>query len=127
MSPNILHEGQHTGEFLVSEANGTLSRETGALAQRPDRYLDGTILVRQSTTEGDIFVDLNDVEEPTGGPDYSEVAGILYGNYDASGGNVEAVMISRLAEVKDANLRYPEGADKDAIVAALEALDIRPR
>jgi hypothetical protein len=111
MAPKI--EGQHTGEFLVSEANGTLSREVGTLATRPERYLDGTLL---KVDDGNLTAITSDADT---------IVGVLYGNYDASAGPVEAVYIARLAEVKRELITYV-GSDA-TIDGKLALLYIRPR
>ncbi len=117
-----LTERQHTGEFLVSEANGSLSRETGTLAQRSAAYVDGTVLSKS----GNLLIAC---EADTDG--VTDVVGILYGYVDASGGNTECVYIDRLAEVKDELLTYPDestaGGEKAAAVAGLLALNIKTR
>lgn len=117
-----LVEGQHTGEFLVSEANGTLSREVGTLSTRAAKYLDGTIL----GLSGDDLIALDSGTEVIAAAD---VVGVLYGNYDASAGPVEAVYIARLAEVKDdlINIDDFETGDVDDVRAGLTALFIRTR
>lgn len=120
-------EGQHTGEFLVSEANGTRSREAGTLVTRSDLYEDGTLLM----ASGNNLVALAADTDTEGGVDPDKVVGILYGNYDASAGNVKCAYIARDAEVKDALLTYPqestEGGEKAASVAGLKALGIITR
>jgi Bacteriophage lambda head decoration protein D len=131
---NPLIEGQHTGEFLVSEANGTLSREAGTLAQRSEPYKDGTIL----GISGENYVALEQstgvtTEDPDGDIVAANVKGILYGNYDASAGAVKCVVIARLAEVDLSLLVMPEGSTEDAaetagqVIAGLALLNIRTR
>jgi len=86
----VLTEAQHTGEFLLSEAPGTLSREKGILtsgvvvADGDVLALSAGKLVRATQAEG------------------SEVlVGIAYGAHDATGGDLADVpYIARLAEVK---------------------------
>lgn len=120
-------EGQHAGEFLLSEANGTLSRETGTLATRAAAYKDGTVI----SEVGGKLVATAPAEDTEGAIDTDAVVGVLYGNYDASAGDVPAVYVARLAEVKDDALTYPdetsEGDEKATVQAALDALLIRTR
>lgn len=99
---------QRTGEFLVSEAPGTLSREVIDLVQSADPYVDGTPI----NSTGAVY-------DGTG-----TFAGILYGNYDASEGAVEAVYIARLAEVDDTLIHYADYA-KNETLTAMAAVHIR--
>lgn len=111
-------EGRHCGEFIFSEANGTLSLETvtidtGDLAA-------GTVLGK--ITASGKYVQLN----PAGEDGSENAAGILYDNVDATDGDVEATIVARLAEVNGSELTWPTITDeqKAAAVADLAALSI---
>lgn len=122
-----LNEGQHMGEFLVSEANGTLSREEGTLKNNQD-LVDGTVLM----LDGDSELVEHDGVVLTDGTLETDVAGILLGNHDTTangpGGNADkkVAYIARLAEVKDELLNYP-ATGEDEVRAALLAKNIRTR
>lgn len=117
-----LTEGMHAGEFIVSEANGSRSREvvtidTGALVA-------GEVLGK--ITASGKYVAFNQ-----DGADGSEAAaGILYDNTDATDADQSAVAIMRDAEVGAADLTWPadiEAAEKTAALAELAALGIIAR
>lgn len=119
-------EGQHTGEYLVSEGNGAISREEGIL-KSGETVVDGQALQMSSTK----LVAAAGTLDTEGALD-SDVVGIAYGDYDASAGDVSGVVyIARLAEVKDELLTYPtettEGGEKAAVVASLAKLFIITR
>jgi hypothetical protein len=87
-------EKQHTGEFLISEGEGTISREKGTLLSGQN-LKDGTVL--QLTTGK-----LKGSEGASG----EVIVGIIYGDHDATAGDLANVpYIARLAEV-DATLVY---------------------
>jgi hypothetical protein len=118
----VLTEGQHKGEFLVSEAPGTLSRESGTVASG-QVLVDGQV-VKLSSGKLIAATGAN-----SGGVGSETLEGIVLGNVDASGGDVKLVpYIARLAEVKDAALtKYSGSADANkttAINALLKAMFI---
>ena len=120
-------EGRHAGEFLVSEANGTLSRETA------------TVLSGQNLKAGEVVqkdgggkLIAADGILNTAGDVVTEVAGIIFDNVDASAADVtDSVYIDGLAEVEDAALTYPTestaGGEKVAVIASLNKLNIKTR
>lgn len=91
---SILTEGRHRGEFLVSEANGYRSRETGTL-KSGENLPAGRVLGQITATAK--FVEL----DPSAGDGSEVAAGILYDNVDASAADTECVVIARDAEVRD--------------------------
>lgn len=99
-----LTEGQHTAEFIVSEASGKRSREVvsiGGSAAHPA----GTLLHNSSGT----YIPLAVTEDT---PDtITDADAVLYAATDATGGAVDAVVIARDAEVNWAELVYPAAAD----------------
>lgn len=114
-------ETQHQGEFLLSEAPGTLSREAGVLSSG-QVVVDGQVL-KWSGTEliaATGSIDSDDASD-------EDVAGIAYGNYDASAdgpkGAVDTpiVYIARLAEVKLANVTLYTAAAAALKTAAMKA------
>lgn len=88
-----LNEGRHTGEHLLSEANGTRSREKVTVTLSGDALSAGTVMSKLIASGK--YVPYDDV-----GTDGSEVAaGVLYGNLNAATGDVQAVMHVRDCEV----------------------------
>lgn len=96
----IAHEPQHTGEYLISEANGSRSREQAVLAE--GRLPAGAVLAKNST--GD-FVQL----DAAGASPKNKAAAILYSAVDATQGPAPCVVHARDCEVAAADLRWPEG------------------
>ena len=87
-----LTEKRHTGEFILSEANGQRSRETVTIKSGEDLEA-GTVLGKITATSKYVAYD-ND------SGDGSEVAfAVLIGACDATGGDTEAAVIARHAEV----------------------------
>lgn len=102
-----LTEGNHTGEFIVSEANGYRSRGEGTVAS-------GNTLVAGA------------VVQLTGGEYVPLVAGgtdpvaISYAAVDASAADADgAVVIARDAEVAADKLTYTGDVDTDPEIAAV--------
>lgn len=121
-------EGQHKGEFLLSEAPGTLSREVGTLLSG-ETVSDGRVVAKDGN--GKVYP-ANGTVDSNGDSD-EDIVGISYGDYDASTAEVEMVYVARLAEVRDVDVtRHEAGSESEdesdaAIEAALEALNIRLR
>jgi len=96
-------EGQHKGEFLISEAPGSLSREVGTL-KSGEKVKDGSVL---QLSAGKLLASKGVAASET-------IVGVAYGDYDATGGDVKGVVyIARLAEVKGA-LLYISATDPAA-------------
>lgn len=122
VAPIVKTEGQHKGEFLVSEANGTLSRETGTLTAG-QITVDGRLLKWSS---GKLVVAAGTLN--SAGTSDEDLAGIAVGATDASvagpGGSVDTtiVYIARMAEVKAENVVYHvSGTNAAAKTVALKA------
>jgi hypothetical protein len=112
-------EGQHKGEFLVSEANGTLSREVGTLASG-NTVNDGQVL---ALSGGKLVASVGNAG--------SEVlVGIVLGSHDASAADKPDVpYVARLAEV-DGSLVTVDATDPEpdaAVWTELKALNIISR
>ena len=110
-----LSEGLHKGEFLVSEGNGSISREVVTILS--GRTLQpGTVLGR--LTASGKYRDLN--PSATNG---AEVAvAILHDAVDAGAGDAQAVAIVRLAEVNAAEIVWPDGISDSQKQTALVQL-----
>lgn len=107
-------EGFHTGEYLVSEADGTLSREEVTVTQTGTALVSGTVMAKLTATGK--YVAYDDV-----GTDGSETAaGVLYTHCAAATGDRMAVVHVRECEVFGGALT---GKNANAI-ADLKALNI---
>ena len=116
----VLTEGQRAGEFIVSESNGTRSRETVTVIT--GQNLKAGAVVGKITASGK-YTEL-DTAAATG---EEAAAAILYGNCDATDADKTAVVITRDAEVNGNELVWPDGiltADKNTAIAELKALGI---
>lgn len=92
-------ETTHAGEFILSEANRTLSRETI------------TVISGQTLAAGDVVGKITASSKYTAyddaAGDGSEVAaGILFDAVDASSADKTGVIVARLAEVKASDLGW---------------------
>lgn len=98
-----LTEGQHRGEFIVSEANGHRSRESVTIES--GQTLKPGHVLGQVSSSGEYK------EYNPGNADGSETAvAVCYDHVDASGGTVEAPILARDAEVNAAELAWFDGA-----------------
>lgn len=91
-------EKPHTGEFLLSEGNGQISRDEVVLAAREEDLDAGTLLVEDA---GGKFVPYIDPEPPQGGGAQTVPDGIviLYAPVFGSSEDLPVTVVSRLAEV----------------------------
>lgn len=113
----ILQEGNHTGEFLLSEANGTRSREQVVFAAAAPAMVSGTVVGK--ITAGGKWTAYSNVAA-----DGSEVAaGVLYTALPDAAADQVGVVIVRHAEVATARLT---GSDTPGL-ADLLALGIVAR
>lgn len=120
--PTFGTEGTHAGEFIVSEANGSRSRETATVTSG-ENLVAGAVVA----TVGGKLVEFDD-----NGAGGAEIAtGVLFDAVDASLADVVgAVVIVRDAEVNLSELQWGAGqlqADIDAGVAELATLGIIAR
>lgn len=93
-----LSQGKFTGEFLLSEGNGTISREQVVISSTAGALVPGTVLGKVTAT-GEYVAYSN------GAADGSEVAaGILYAAAPDSTADQKAVAIVRHAEVQASEL-----------------------
>lgn len=115
-------EGRHAGEFLISEAPGTRSRENVTIVSGQNL---GAGAVLGKITSGGKYTALNQ-----GAGDGSQTAaGVLIHATDASDGDVAAAIIARDAEVNGNCLDW--GAESPTEITTgiteLETLGIRVR
>lgn len=100
----VFTEGKHTAEFLLSEGNGSISREQVTIAAAAGALVPGTLL-------GKITASGKYVAYSNAASDGSEVAvAITYAAVPDLAVDQKAVVIARQAEVKAADLT---GADSD--------------
>jgi hypothetical protein len=103
-------EGRHAAEFVLSEAEGTRSRDTVTLYggyTGAGKLKPGTVLGK--LTSGGKYV-----ASPASGSDGSQTAiAVLIGWADVTDGDVEAAVISRDAEVNGNCLEYEATVDQD--------------
>ena len=115
-------EPVHTGEFIVSEGNNSISREQVPLAADL-ALLPGTVLGKNAS---DIYLPLN-----TAADDGTQVAaGILYSAVTTGATGSQGVIVARLAEVVESLLIFPDGItdeDKATALSQLRAQEIITR
>ena len=116
--PEVL-EGRYAGEFIVSEGNGTISRDsiTVLSGETPEA---GAVLGKVTASGKYKALD-------PAAADGSQVAvGILYDAVDASAADAESVAIVRIAEVNAAELVWPGGITPAEQTTALAQLALLP-
>lgn len=93
----MLTEGKRTAEFLLSEGNGMISRDTITVAAGQN-LVPGAVLGKVTATGKHAAYN-------SGATDGTEIAvGVLYAGVDATAADADGVMISRLAEVAKSDL-----------------------
>lgn len=108
--PSSFTEGKHDGEFIISEANGTRSRETITVASGQN-LVDGQAIQLSSSKAV-----AKDATVNTAGTFVTALEGFIIGNWDASATGTNADIpgvpyIRRDAEVKAAALTLPSGKE----------------
>lgn len=106
-------EGVHTGEHVLSEANGDRSRELGTLAS--GNHVAGTVLALNA--DGD-YVQL----APTATDGTETAVAVLYDNVDASEAPQPCVVHARDCTVHGAMLTWPAAATAPQIATGTEEL-----
>lgn len=104
----------YTGEFLLSEANGSISRDEIVVASGAGDLAAGTVLGK-ITASGKYTV-YDAAVDPADG---SETAvGVLYAPVDATSADAAGVMIARHAEVIEVKLTGIDAGGKTDLAAA---------
>jgi hypothetical protein len=94
MTTVVKTEPQHRGEFLVSEANGSLSREVGTLSSG-NVAKDGRVV---KLVGGELVPATG---SNAAGVSDEAIVGIVLGDHDATAADLKGVVyIARLSEVK---------------------------
>ena len=124
----VLTEPRRRGGFLVSESEGTRSREVGHFINSgtADLALPAGLVIGQLAADGSFIGYTN-----TGTLGAQTAVGVLWDNVIIpAGGTISATYIARDAEVNAAELQYVAGdvaGDKTAAVVDLRALGIIAR
>ena len=114
-------EPRRTGEHVLSEANGNLSRDEVTLAA--GNLVAGTVLAKN--TAGDYVI-----LAPAGSNGTNIAAAVLYADTDASADPTTAVVHNWGCEVADADLTWPDGItgpQKATAITNLRAVGIKVR
>ena len=110
----IITEGKHRGEYLVSEANGSRSRETVTFAQ-------GAAKVTACTVMGLVAASGKYVPfAPTANDGSQNAAGISYDNVDVTTGDRSAVITARASEVNASDLVWGTATAAQIAAAKLQ-------
>lgn len=118
-------EGQHTAEFLASEAPGTLSRDAGTVYVPANTTLQGGTVLGQESQGGryqQYDETLSNGAEVAAAVLYNE----LVNDTDAAV-DLDATVINLNAEVRSASLVFADGVDEAGAIADLLALGIKAR
>lgn len=120
----VFHERRHSAEFILSEGNGHISRETVTIPAN-QTIEAGTILAISSQADGvTTVVPVNLAAEDS----TSEAAGIaIYAATTGTGETTRIAAIFRSAEVNGQCLAWPEGitdAQRTLIKSDLASADI---
>jgi Bacteriophage lambda head decoration protein D len=119
----VLNEGRYAGEFLVSEGNGRISRET--ITVLSGQTLQTAAVLGKVTASGKYKA-----LDPAAVDGSEAAVGILYDAVDASAADAEGVAIVRLAEVNAVELVWPDGItgpEQTTALGELAALSIIAR
>ena len=101
-----LTETQHAGEFIISEASGTRSRETITVLSGQDLSAGAVVGKVASGAGSGKYKEYNPANV-----DGSETAvGVLFDGVDASAADKAGVIMARDAEVTSADLQWFSGA-----------------
>lgn len=116
-----LTESQHTGEFIIAEPEPKISRQTVTVTVAAGVKLEPGHVMSALAATGKY------VEYDNAGTDGSESAdGVLYGECDNTAGvapaDFTAVVLTRLAVVRKADLQWASGVDAGGKTAAYSDL-----
>lgn len=110
-----INEGRHTGEHIISEANGTRSRDVVTLIEGQNLGA-GTVLGR-ITASGKYTI-----LAPAASDGSEAAAAVLYDAVDATAGDLPAVVHQRDCEVALGKLTWPGGITGGQTTTALNQL-----
>jgi len=115
---------RRTAHYLVSEANGFRSRDTGIVASGSGKVEPGAVLGRITASKKLVPI------APAATDGSQNAAAILFEGCDATAADVRRTITARDAEVQAAVLVWPAGTtdvQKTAALAQLAALGIAAR
>jgi hypothetical protein len=115
---------RRTAHYLVSEANGFRSRDTGIIASGSGKLEPGAVLGRITASKKLVPI------APAASDGSQNAAAILFEGCDATAADVRRTITARDTEVQAAVLVWPVGttdAQKTAALAQLAALGIAAR
>lgn len=116
MESKTFTEGRHTGEHIVSEANGARAREQGTLAT--GNLEAGTVLALNA--DGDyVAVDFAAADGT------EDAKAVLYAAVDASASPQPCVVHARACEVHGEALTWPDAATELQIEGGISDLTLR--
>ena len=120
-----LSEGQYTGEFILAESPGTISRDQVTVTvAAATKLVPGQVLGKLSATGKHVPFD----DTATDGSE--EAAGVLYGELDNSAGgspaDFDAAIVNFAAEVRADDLEWGS-ADDTVGTPQLAALGVKAR
>lgn len=121
----VLTEGQHAGEFILSEANGNRSRENVTVTVPANTTLEAGSVLGKITASGKYV--LYDEAAVDGS---QTAAGVLYSalvNDTAGAVDNDGVIIARDAEVRSDDLQWKAGVDEAGGIVDLAGADILAR
>lgn len=114
--------GPGTGNYLVSEANGTRSREVITIAQG-QKLLPGAVLGKVAATGKYVLVDPANGTAEGETPDGSQTAvAVLFAQVDTTAAEKPGVITARDTEVAAHALVWPDGISEPHQSAALGQL-----
>lgn len=106
-----LNEGKHTGEFLLSEGNGDISREQITIDATAGAMVPGTVVGKMANGNYKAYANAN------GAGDADVAGGILYSTVPDSAAAQKAVIIARHAEVIESELTGIDATGKADLLA----------
>ena len=106
-----LNQGNWTGEFLLSEGNGTISREEVTISSTAAAMVAGTVVGKMANGKYKAYANGNSAG------DADAAAGILYRAVPDSAADQKAVIITRFAEVDESELTGIDAAGKTDLAA----------
>ena len=104
---STLTEGKHKAECLISEANGSRSREKATL-------LSGQVIV-----DGQIVTLSGGKYQAAAGNETASTLAVALGNYKNVGADQDMVVIKRDAEVRESVLTVTNNTHRATAIAAL--------
>lgn len=116
--PDWLLQQPRPGNFVLTEGEGVISRDTAIFAASTDKVPAGTILGK-ITASGKLAPYAHDATDGTETP-----VGILYAPYNGVGIDTEVVVVTRLAEVIEGQLFGITPQNRASVVAHLANANI---